>query len=223
MNQGDSIPAFVPPVIAPTMEHMELVNVFLVTGAPGAGHELLANECAKLSIPVATPADLIATNHAESGLSYALEHHSFTNFDFAMVGMLYTLLDDIQRVAQNQTRSVQKLNENRRKPNFVIILPSLVFLKRICPRTSAYLRQLLALPAVHLVSVEAEIQHLVSQNHLFGLGSGVFMPRRMIREQLVAFHHAVEDLEPIIIDTSDEKTPSQILAQILNDNYTKNK
>ncbi|XCB30103.1 hypothetical protein RQN30_01210 [Arcanobacterium hippocoleae] len=195
-------------------------QVIILTGAPGAGGNEVAFAFQELGLMAADAAGLTAHSDADSSLKCAVETGNYELFDAGMARILQALFTDIETYhcsCDLQNRDINTADTYRadKKIQYVILVPAIAFLERLCPESSSILASKLTAASVSLTVLNADISKLIVRNHLFGGGNGLLMPRRILREQVADFANAVKIFHPTYVDTTSDFVPSKIAAEIL--------
>lgn len=187
-------------------------KVLILTGIPGTSQEQVALALDSLGMMVADTASFISHTIPDASLEIALENEDFFEFDQVLNELLCDLFDDILNQQNRHTASFTKLQ-------FVISVPAISFLSRICPKSAGFLRRQLAAANVYLAVLDSDLSQLIVQNHLFGANNNIVMPRRILRTQIREFKTIVSSLDPIWIDVSQDQTAmdsAKLILQHLN-------
>ncbi|WP_353066866.1 hypothetical protein [Arcanobacterium hippocoleae] len=183
-------------------------EVLFLTGAPGTGIAEVGIAFENSGIQVADFTSLVESYDRDANLQTAIELNSYTQFDQAGTAVLDLLFTDI---SAQQARASQ----TEVKPHFVILLPTIAFLLRLCPLTAQMIATQLSRNNVRLAVLQENLSQMIIDNHLFGNRNNVILPRRILRSQLAEFTFAVSNFSPMVIDVSIPQTKMEIVTQII--------
>lgn len=187
-------------------------KAIVLTGVLGTMQNEVAVALDALGVAVADTNSLVGKMNPDAALIAAVETESYREFDMTTAEILTDLFADISDVS----RAELNRDESSTNLRFVISVPSIVFISRLCPQSAQLLSTQLLQQNVQLIVLTADIAKLILRNKLFGAHHNIVMPRRILRAQLQEFQAETAPFAPLTIDTSKDQAPIDIAKAIIN-------